>query len=195
MANNNKYIRNLTKLETEIGVAKKNETMKTSDVGNMEFEVCKLEDVMYVPDLNMNLLSVSAITNKDGVVTFTKDKVIIESNNQEIIAESKTGSGLYEVNLQNGRKIKSCLTKNTVDEAKMWHQRLGHMGKSNMKKLLKISEGMSLTESDIESMTETCDVCMKSKQTGNSFENSRTRANRLLEIIHTDVCGPIEPTT
>lgn len=56
-----------------------------------------------------------------------------------------------------------------------------------MKKLLKISEGMNLTELDIERMEEICEVCMESKQTRTIFEGMRTRANRPMELIHTDV--------
>lgn len=36
---------------------------------------------------------------------------------------------------------------------------------------------------------------MRAKQTRKPFGKERTRATRALEIVHTDVCGPIESLT
>jgi len=40
-----------------------------------------------------------------------------------------------------------------------------------------------------------CEICQKAKQTRNSFGDARTRATRSLQVIHTDLCGPIDPPT
>ncbi|RYA68263.1 hypothetical protein DD592_26860 [Enterobacter cloacae complex sp. 2DZ2F20B] len=40
-----------------------------------------------------------------------------------------------------------------------------------------------------------CEVCMEAKQTRLPFNTTRQRARRPLEILHTDVCGPIDPET
>lgn len=64
-----------------------------------------------------------------------------------------------------------------------------------MKTLIKLSTGMNITEKDCEDLDKVCEICMQAKQTRLPFEKSRKRASRPLEIIHTDVCGPIEPNT
>lgn len=63
---------------TEIIVAKNGETIKSECIGNIETKTCNLTNVLYVPELTKNLMSVNIITEKGGEVTFTKDKVIIK---------------------------------------------------------------------------------------------------------------------
>lgn len=60
MTNKNQAIKNGIKKSVQIGVAEKNGSMRACDAGNMEFQECKLRNVMYTPDLSMNLLSVNA---------------------------------------------------------------------------------------------------------------------------------------
>lgn len=50
-------------------------------MGRIEFEQCKLQEVMYVPELSTNLLSVNAII-KNAEVPFTNDKVIINCKSE-----------------------------------------------------------------------------------------------------------------
>jgi hypothetical protein len=69
----------------------------------------------------------------------------------------------------------------------MWHCRLGHIGVKRMKKLH--SDGL-LESLDYESF-ETCEPCLMGKMTRTPFSGSMERATDLLEIIHTDVCGPM----
>ena len=56
-----------------------------------------------------------------------------------------------------------------------------------MKKLH--SDGL-LESLDYESLG-TCEPCLMGKMTKNPFFRTMERANDLLEIIHTDVCGPM----
>lgn len=81
------------------------------------------------------------------------------------------------------------------ESALNWHRKLGHLGKENMKKLLDMSSGIKLTKNNIDTVNSVCEICLKAKQTRTPFGNERTRAKRPLEIVHTDVCGPIDPLT
>ena len=49
--------------------------------------------------------------------------------------------------------------------------------------------------SNINKAKKVCEVCLEAKQTRSPFKSERTRASRPLEIIHTDVCGPVDPVT
>ena len=69
----------------------------------------------------------------------------------------------------------------------MWHCRLGHISEKHMKKLR--SDGL-LTSFDFESY-ETCETCLLGKMTKTPFTGFPERASDLLELIHTDVCGPM----
>ena len=69
----------------------------------------------------------------------------------------------------------------------LWHCRLGHTGVKRMKKLH--SNGL-LESLDYESLG-TCEPCLMGKMTKTLFSGTMERANDLLEIICTDVCGPM----
>ena len=64
----------------------------------------------------------------------------------------------------------------------LWHCRLGHIGVKRMKKLH--------TDGILESL-DACEPCLMGKMTKTSFSGTMERATDLLEIIHTDVCGPM----
>jgi hypothetical protein len=57
-----------------IKVAKKNQSMTSIEIGNIELKECSLKNVSYVPELSKNLLSVHCITENDREVLFTKEK-------------------------------------------------------------------------------------------------------------------------
>ena len=74
------------------------------------------------------------------------------------------------------------------DSAKyLWHRRLGHIGVKRMKKLH--VDGL-LESLDYESF-DACEPCLMGKMTKTPFSGTMERATGLLEIIHTDVCGPM----
>ena len=68
-----------------------------------------------------------------------------------------------------------------------WHCRLGHIGVKRMKKLH--ADGL-LESLDYESF-DACEPCLMGKMTKTPFSRTMKRANDLLEIIHTNVCGPM----
>ena len=69
----------------------------------------------------------------------------------------------------------------------LWHCHLGHIGVKRMKKLHK--DGL-LESLDYESF-DTCEPCLMGKMTETPFSGTMERTTDLLEIIHTDVCGPM----
>ena len=64
----------------------------------------------------------------------------------------------------------------------LWHCRLGHIGVKCMKKLH--ADGL------LESL-DACEPCLMGKMTKTLFSGRMELAIDLLEIIHTDVCGPM----
>lgn len=44
-------------------------------------------------------------------------------------------------------------------------------------------------------MKTVCETCLKAKQTRLPFGENRERAKRPLEVLHTDVCDPMEVPT
>ena len=69
----------------------------------------------------------------------------------------------------------------------LWHYRLGHIGVKRMKKLHKAGFSESLGYESFDA----CEPCLLGKMTKTPFFGTMERASDLLEIIHTDVCGPM----
>lgn len=195
MTSSKENMKIIKKIDYDVGVAKSNATMKAKGKGNIKFDQCQLNNVLYIPSLTSNLLSVNAITNNGGIVTFTKNEVFVKHKGQLVLERKKTARGLYEINLKKNINEMSHLTTETDKQIKNWHKKLGHPSIGTMKKLLEISEGMNFTNKDFDQLDKICETCQKAKQTRLPFKETRRRAQRPLEIIHTDLCGPIHPET
>ena len=81
------------------------------------------------------------------------------------------------------------IKRNLIDEisAYLWHKRLGHISKERMQRLIKNEILSNLDFTDLE----VCIDCIKGKQTKHTKKGA-TRSTQLLEIIHTDICGPFD---
>lgn len=190
MVNSKNLFSEFEELQSNIQVAKKHENMSAEGKGKVEGSSCILNNVSFVPELNKNLLSVNAITENNGEVIFTKEKVIIKKNEVTILEGQKNINGLYTVNPIEKRE-NSYLAENTSVEE--WHRKSGHLGVNNMEKLIDLSTGIKLSKDKCN--LGTCDTCLMAKQTRQPFKTVRQRARRPLEILHTDVNEPIDPTT
>ncbi|KAJ9566348.1 hypothetical protein OSB04_002314 [Centaurea solstitialis] len=98
-------------------------------------------------------------------------------------------NGLYTVNLQdNNNEIYhiSKRSKDIEDQTYLWHCRLGHINKKRVELLLK---GGFLGTFDFKPF-DNCGSCLSGKMTKEPFNKDNERASDLLEIVHTDVCGP-----
>ncbi|KAL0420521.1 UNVERIFIED_CONTAM: Transposon Ty2-B Gag-Pol polyprotein [Sesamum latifolium] len=67
------------------------------------------------------------------------------------------------------------------------HARLGHISKDRIRKLV---DSKSLEVDDLDNLP-TCESCLKGKMTKKPFVGQSAIANSLLDLVHTDVCGPL----
>jgi len=81
------------------------------------------------------------------------------------------------------------LAKKTLT-VETWHRRLGHLNYKSIKILANDSDsGVNTTISEVPE----CISCAKGKL--QPFPCSKRRARRPLELIHSDICGPMETTS
>ena len=128
--------------------------------------IIQLKNVVYVPKLAANLLSVTCMTEKGASVSFENGHCIIKQGNQTIQAKLTSGANYC---------LAAC--------AKIWHQRLGHIHSDRVKHL-KVPH----------TMTEICEACMENKQTANKFKSKEYKYEPL-DLLYMDVVGPIHPET
>ena len=91
-------------------------------------------------------------------------------------------TALYILNLSESKR-----KRDKVNNAYLWYYRLGHIYKGMIQKLLK--DGY--LDSFIYESYATCKPYLCEKMTNSPFSDTRERAIELLELIHSDVCGPI----
>ena len=89
---------------------------------------------------------------------------------------------MINININNKR-----LKTSHKNETLLWHYRLGHI---NEKRIKKLQEFNLLGLLDCKAI-ETCEPCLIGKMTKAPFKKKGTRAKDLLELIHSDVCGPM----
>ena len=113
-----------------------------------------------------------------------------------MIGSGTLHDGVYKLNLDN-LYAETLLTlhhnvvtkRSLVDEQStyLWHKRLRHISKERMPRLVKNEILPDLDFIDLN----VCVNCIKDKQTKHTKKGA-TRSTQLLEIIHTDICGPFD---
>ena len=71
----------------------------------------------------------------------------------------------------------------------LWHKRLGHISRERVERLTKVDILPSLNFDDLG----TCVDCIRGKFIKKKKKGA-TRSSNLLEIIHTDISGPLSST-
>lgn len=97
---------------------------------------CKLSNVLYVPRLSYNLLSVSMVTQSGKVVKFSENECRVMDENGKLIANAKKADSLYYIQCQEHQEVNSATT-GSVHKETTWHRRFGHLGVQNLKMLAK----------------------------------------------------------
>nr|QHA33696.1 Gag-Pol polyprotein [Atrato Retro-like virus] len=150
-------------------------------------KVLEVKNVDFVPELAVNLLSVSKITDKGHTVIFKQKGCKVVNPEGKVIATGGRENDLYKLH-QNQTSVLAC----TGMTEKIWHQRMGHLNNGSLRKL---KNGMANGVSYDDTNDENCEQCAVGKLTRTPFSNVGTRASEVLELVHSDICGPMEVTS
>ncbi|CAI7843877.1 unnamed protein product [Closterium sp. NIES-53] len=138
----------------------------TITVNGKEGEVLNLKGVLHVPGLAANLLSCSQLARQEYICTFTMGGCTVR----------KGGSVVMEAKL----------------EKDLLHLRMGHAGRQQLVECVKKGglKGVEIKEGG--GQPRKCPDCTTGKLPRTSFPTSTTRASAPLELVHTDICGPMQ---
>ncbi|KAG5308157.1 POLX protein, partial [Pseudoatta argentina] len=157
---------------------------------NLNNDRIRLKNVLCVPDININLLSVAKITDHGYKVEFNKYGAIVYRNKDEI--------KMTAVRKENAYYVKSSVIKNEkaarTSEIDIWHKRFGHTNKKIIEEMKKEDLVIGLKETD--KMISQCESCVEGKMCRKAHPRlTHRKTKKIMELWHIDLVGPINPSS
>lgn len=202
MVNSLEYFFNVENLAVpvEIAVAKDGQTMKALKRGTIKMfdndikRSIIVRNVLYVPNLKYNLLSVKRM-EENGFEIYFKNGAATISRNGEIYLRTQRKGKLYEAVFVYSVNGIASITEEISNELEVWHQRFGHLNELSLNQLVR-KEMVTGMPSKLNGKLNFCKICVESKMAHLPYKQVKySKSSRPLELIHSDVCGPINPVT
>lgn len=146
-----------------------------------------IKDVLYVPGIKGNLISVRKLVLSGFDVLFKNDECCILKDD-DFLTIAKFENGLYKViSCENSEvllvvqqeKKKCCIHE--------WHKVMAHRNLSDIRKMG--TQGLHI---EICACSDVCESCIKGKMSTTPFSTSQTKFESTLDCIVSDVCGPLQ---
>lgn len=149
--------------------------------------------VLHVPDLQNNLLAVLYLTRKNGYIVhithstidFLKDGQLrfaapIDDSNTAFLSGTTCTLSEY-----------ANFTATVPFDVTLWHRRLGHPNHAHVKSLFdkQLVTGMRIDSNT--PLDPVCEPCLSGKMHAYPFVPSEHRSTQFLELIHSDLHGPL----
>lgn len=185
-----------------VSLADENVNVKVEGIGKCvincqlnsgEVKKIVIDNVLYVPRLSSNLVSIKKLA-RDGYKIILEGEQCNIFKGPELKAVVKPYGDLYELNTAE----KALITKNlncSKDCIHVWHRRLGHRSLDAIKSLTEkgLAKGIIIKDCKEDKI---CECCIKGKMARKSFpKESTNKTEKPLDLIHTDVCGPMQTKT
>ncbi|MCO5582941.1 hypothetical protein L7F22_036844 [Adiantum nelumboides] len=150
-----------------------------------------LPDVLYIPGIKKNLLSVSSLAKNGLWVIFEDDRCIVRDreNGYSLITTGTLENGLFVLDRYE-KQIQACIAKTktqAMQDAELWHARFGHVGYGSLMTLQRhnMVHDLSLLEMPPRHV---CEGCVLGKMHRFAFsQDGSVRATRKLQLVHSDV--------
>src|SRR3954464_5854999 len=148
-----------------------------------------LKDVLVVPGITKNLISISKLTSDFPYsITFTNNHFTVQNHlTRRVVATGWHNNGLYV--LERGHQSFLSTLPNNCPKASfdVWHARLGHVS-HNVISLLNKNRHLCVTS--LLPNPSLCSSCQIAKSKRLPFTLNKERASRVLDPIHCDLWGP-----
>lgn len=155
---------------------------------NNQITKLNLHNVLYVPDLSKNLVSVTAMTKTGAEVYFDDKKCMVHKDDKRFVIGHAYHEKLYRMNT----KPEYATLASAMVSSELWHKRLGHLNKHYMDQLLHGELATGITYKNTNDVVD-CEPCILGKMQRNACpKSSDTHTQYALELVHSDLCGPIQ---
>ena len=160
----------------------------------------EISDALYSPNSYISLLSFKDIrlngyhieTKGEGNKEFLQIIDLAQGYKKVLESIPALSTGLYHTKVSMIEA--NAIFKEALDNFTLWHDRLGHLGLSMMRKLIMSSNGHSLKEKRVIPKNLSCVACSQGKLISRPSPVKVTKETlNFLERIQGDICGPIHP--
>ena len=156
-----------------------------------------LKKALFIPSYPQSIISVKAATSNGVKFIFQegqneliyKDGTVFRIEEHERLYYLKT---VINHNQCVDALVNDIMSRDKVSLAcdiKTWHEIMGQCNVGDVLKLPKLVEGMEITGNT----KLDCNVCTEGKFINSRNRKTDTKAGEALELVHTDLAGPIEP--
>jgi len=174
-----------------------------------ETRTVTFRDVLYVPGVLCNLISLSRMEQTPGVDVSIKNGLLEVCGDGEVILDASFENNMYLMKAfpvrpdqpaANAAAVASAeptkpVDKKTLKACELAHCRLGHLSLHTMLKQVDMVDGLGVDKAAIRAAideAEVCPACMAGRMTrGSRQESSTPKAEKPLHRLHADLVGPI----
>lgn len=156
--------------------------------------IITVNDVLYIPSFKGNLLSVKKLSGKGFTVVFCGRTCKILNEKNAEIGVADLVNNLYQLRGKQNQEAQLAVC-NMKHCQHYYHKLFGHRDMNVVKSMQcgKVDEDFKISDCGVR---KTCDVCVKCKLTQKPFpKKSFTETGEVLDVIHTDICGPMQTVT
>ena len=170
--------------------------------GNITLETDKasitLYDVLYVPDMGANLLSMAKATDHGHNLVFTPTGCQIGGTRAWI---DRVREGNIYLLRAKRFTLATLWNRDTPVSPELWHRHLGHhdFGKLGQGVIGKAVVGLDVHSGNRMAISEiverVCDTGAGERQHGETMTGTREKTKDLLKCVHSDICRAMQTTT
>lgn len=213
MCNNKDLLFNTRETCVQLISVANDQKLQSTLTGDMNIVINKqvktFRNVMFVPNLSANLLSVSKLCQDGYIVQFNNEGCFLYDKDCKTfgnyLIKIACTNGIYKLegcvcdgNSLNRRhslllrnrqdSLSAAVATSALSSADIWHQRLGHLNMTGMCRLRMHVCGVVFQEETHKK----CEACLKGKLAAEPYPAaSSSKTTEPLQLIHSDVCGPM----
>ncbi|KAM1331831.1 hypothetical protein ACFX2I_044275 [Malus domestica] len=153
-----------------------------------------IRKVILVLGLDENLLSVGQMMEHGYFLLFggTVVEIYDDRSLSNLVTKVEMKNRSFPLVLKYLEEVSKKVS--VTSSMKLWHKRLGHLNMTSLQNMQKDEMVQGIPKMD--QCNETCKGCVFGKHHRDSFEAGKAwRVTKPLELIHSDVCGPMKTTT
>jgi hypothetical protein len=152
-----------------------------------------LGNIYFIPRLTTNIISVGQLDEVGFKVLIEEGMMRVFNEERRLLAKVHRGpSRLYVLEVTIARAV--CWAAHAKEDAWLWHARFGHVNFGVLRKMGReeLVHGMLV----LEQPDQLCDACLAGKHKRTPFPlRALGRSTEVLQLLHSDLCGPISPPT